>query len=372
MSIYQRIHAPLAFLVSLQWAVWAAAEEPPPMADPASREHHQLAAAYSAEHRGISLLVMIDGQIVFEDYPNRGRADRAHELASGTKSFSGVMAACAVQDGLLTWDEKAADTITEWKDDPQKNQITVRQLLNLTSGLQTGGERGRVPTYADANPKPMSFDPGARFVYGAVHYQAFGELMLRKLADKNEGPLDYLQRRVFEPIGLNYGSWRKGADGNPHLPSGAALTDREWAKFGEMVRLGGTWEGKEIVKQELLDECFKASAKNKAYGLTWWLPSAGSTRLEMFAPQVRRPLERLKTARDEPAEGSGEFKIASDLVMAAGAGDQRLYVCRSLKLVVARQATGILEALSGRESGWSDKEFLARLLVGKDSSGKEL
>lgn len=71
-------------------------------ADPGNARHHQLAASYSAEHRGISLLVMIDGKIVFEDYPNGGRANRPHELASGTKSFSGVMAACAVQDGLLS------------------------------------------------------------------------------------------------------------------------------------------------------------------------------------------------------------------------------------------------------------------------------
>lgn len=248
----------------------------------------------------------------------------------------------------------------------------MRQLLNLTSGLQTGGERGRVPTYTDAIAKPMAFDPGERFVYGAVHYQVFGELMRRKLANKNESPLEYLQRRIFEPIGLEYGSWRKGADGNPHLPSGAALTAREWAKFGELVRLGGRWEGKQVVKQELLDECFKPSEKNKGYGLTWWLPSAGTTRLEMFMPQLRRPLARLKASRDEPAEASGEFKIAPDLVMAAGAGDQRLYVCRSLKLVVVRQATGILDALSGQQSGWSDKEFLARLLVGRDASGKEL
>lgn len=49
----------------------------------------------------------------FEDYPGRGSPIRAHELASGTKSFCGVMAVAAVQDGLLSLEEPLAQTLTE-------------------------------------------------------------------------------------------------------------------------------------------------------------------------------------------------------------------------------------------------------------------
>jgi CubicO group peptidase (beta-lactamase class C family) len=47
-----------------------------------------------------------------------------HRLASGTKGLSEVLAAAAVQDGLLGWDERVADTITEGESDPQKLWIT--------------------------------------------------------------------------------------------------------------------------------------------------------------------------------------------------------------------------------------------------------
>ena len=50
------------------------------------------AAAYSAQRRGVSFLVMQGGRVVFEDYPRSSPGD-THELASGTKSFSGVLAA---------------------------------------------------------------------------------------------------------------------------------------------------------------------------------------------------------------------------------------------------------------------------------------
>ena len=51
------------------------------------------AASYSAERRGVSLVVVQRGRIIYESYPNEGGAERGWELASGTMSFTGVMAA---------------------------------------------------------------------------------------------------------------------------------------------------------------------------------------------------------------------------------------------------------------------------------------
>lgn len=331
-------------------------------AAPGNPDGFKLAAEYSAARRGISMLVMIDGKIVFEDYPPGGSADRAHELASGTKSFNGVIAAAAVQDGLFRLDDRVADTIPEWKDDPRKREITIRQLLTLTSGIQTGGEAGNVPPYADAVAMPMVSAPGEHFKYGAVAFQVFGELMRRKLEDRKENAVDYLKRRVLDPIGVRVGAWRKGRDGNPTMPSGAQLTARDWARFGEFVRLGGTWEGKEIVRKDLLEACFEGTPANPAYGLTWWL-----NRPLTMEQRLRIPMLTVST---DLTRGQ---KLPADLAMAAGAGNQRLYVSRERKLVVVRQAEGILNALAGdRSVKWSDTEFLYRLLFGTDAAGQAL
>ncbi|MBM3129505.1 MAG: serine hydrolase [Chloroflexi bacterium] len=324
-------------------------------------ENLKLAAAHSAANDGISMLVMVNGQIVFEDYPNRGGVDRPHELASGTKSFSCALAVAASADGLLTLDERVADTITEWRADPRKSKMTIRQLLSLTGGQETGDERGNVPTYAQAIQATATFEPGEKFQYGAVPFQVFGEVMRRKLESRKQSPLDYLKARVFEPIGLRVARWRHGADGNPHLPSGAFLTAREWAKYGELIRLGGTWEGKQILSASTLDECFRGTPQNPAYGLTWWLARDVSA-------DLRATIRQLAFGTDLARSITG---IPRDLVFAAGAGQQRLYVSRSANLVVVRQATGILESLAGtRRSGFSDAEFLSLLLTGQSVKSK--
>ncbi|HSG39279.1 MAG TPA: serine hydrolase [Thermoanaerobaculia bacterium] len=314
------------------------------------------AAEYSAARKGISMLVMVDGEILFEDYPNGGSPSRPSELASGTKSFSGAMAVAAAQDGLLKLDERVSRTITEWQREPRRSKITIRQLLSLTSGIEAASRAGRVPTYAAAVTTPVATAPGARFDYGAEPFQIFGELMLRKLASRGEDPLDYLKRRIFDPIGLEIGRWRRGADGNPHLPSGASLTARDWAKFGELVRRGGVWQGRRILDKALLDQCFQGTPANPAYGLTWWLN-------RNVPPALRRTIPLLQRNGLGNADLWAARGIPRDLVMAAGAGDQRLYISRERKLVVVRQADGILGALFGADSGYSDLEFLTLLLA---------
>ncbi len=82
------------------------------------------------------MLVMQNGKTVFEHYANGGGADMRCKIFSGTKSFWGIAALCAVRDGLIKLDDRVADTITEWKNDPRKSQITIRQLLNQTDGIE--------------------------------------------------------------------------------------------------------------------------------------------------------------------------------------------------------------------------------------------
>ena len=68
----------------------------------AEQQRLKLAAEYSRENRGLSVVVLKGDKIVFEEYQNGHSADRAWILASGTKSFSGVMLAAAIEDKLIS------------------------------------------------------------------------------------------------------------------------------------------------------------------------------------------------------------------------------------------------------------------------------
>jgi CubicO group peptidase (beta-lactamase class C family) len=234
--------------------------------------------------------------------------DRGHEIWSGTKSFNGLILAAAVQDGLLTLDEPVSRTLPEWRSDPAKAAVTLRQLLSLTSGLRS--TVGRAPDYAEAIAAPLAAAPGTRFQYGATPFQVFGEVMQRKLAAAGREPdvLAYLKSRILDPIDAHWSDWRRTPAGDALLPQGAVFTAREWAKFGEFVRAGGSVGGKPLVDQAAFAQLFKGSAVNPAYGLSWWLPAATNqpdvvtARLDPGRP-CRRPAGRPghRRGRRQPA-----------------------------------------------------------------------
>lgn len=295
-----------------------------------SPDAFQPAADYLRSCNGHALLVYRDGRLVFEEYLNGHHREVPHRLASGTKSFVGVLAVMAVEDGLLKLDEKVSDTLTEWQADARKSQVTIRHLLTLTSGIG-GGEVGDVPSYREAvRLAEARFPPGEKFQYGPVPFQCFGELLRRKLALRKDTVEGYLKRRLLDPIGFKPTFWRKDTDGQPHLPSGVLLTATEWAKFGLFVLNKGAWNGKQLVSEKLLAECFQGTKAHPSYGLTFWLNAA-----------EERP---------------------RDLAMAAGAGKQKLYIVPSQRLLVVQFAEAprrfqerelmrlIMEGLSRTES----------------------
>jgi CubicO group peptidase (beta-lactamase class C family) len=210
-----------------------------------SEANCKLAADYSAKNTGLALLVLHEGKIVFERYDNGHAADTPGRLASATKSFWGPAAAAMVGDGLLKFDELVCETITEWKDDPRKSKITVRHLLSLMAGLSQRPTRTD-DLYKHAVEAETVADPGAKFAYGPTALNAFGELAKRKLAAKKQSPLDYLKKRLLEPLGVKAGDWRKDRAGNAHITNGAQLTAREWLKFGQFLVQEGNWEGKPL------------------------------------------------------------------------------------------------------------------------------
>jgi CubicO group peptidase (beta-lactamase class C family) len=312
-----------------------------------AQDRLEKAASYSASKAGDALLIWQRDSLVLERYQNEFAPDKAHLLASGTKTFSGLLAWAAVADGLLALDERVAETLPAWNDDPQRSAITVRQLLHLTSGLDPGGP-ARALSFDEALKQPLVHPPGEGFRYGPAAFQAFGALLQRKLGE--EDPTSYLQRRILSPIGAEVAAWTRVDGTDPKLGGGAKMTARDWLRVGRLLLQDGQWNGKAVLPAGLRDTLATPRPASPGYGLTIWLNAAVPPNHSFFnhTPPIARP------------DGPGGMIYAdgpADLFMAAGAFNQRLYVVPSREMVVVR---------FGRpDRSFRDAELLARLLDGR-------
>jgi len=312
------------------------------------------AAKYSESRLGSGMLVMQNGRTIFEQYANGGSANKRWPIFSGTKSFWGIAALAAVREGLFRLDDLVSDTITEWKGDPRKSQITIRQLLSQTDGIE-GASRIQRPSIRDRNAMAIALaseaEPGSVFIYGPSHLQIFSELLRRKL--KGRSVISYFEAHVSNRLGLRDLKFKKDSRGNPLPATGFELTAREWARLGELVIGNGNYHRRQIVPSVLLREAFVGSQVNPAYGLTFWL--------NQEAPNGREAdMERMLDLPWQNAQWSGVCickDAPADMAVALGSHYQRLFIIPSLEAVIVRQGSG---------GNFSDARFL-RLVLGLSS-----
>ncbi len=310
------------------------------------------AAEYSAARRGMALLVIQHGKTIFEDYPNGHSAGEPHKIYSGTKAFWNLAALAAVEEGIIALDERVADTITEWRGDEGRSRITIRELLDFTSGLNAENHlhSTEVANRTDlALGVPQVAAAGGAFIYGPCSLQVFHELLRRRLAPRGETPVHFLERKVLRPLGFGPQNYKRDRAGNPLLASGFLLTARQWSRMGTLL----LHDGAPVVSPHTFAQCLRGSAANRAFALGFWnnrLAGADGARefdLEDMLEKKWQQQDWRNTCLCRAAP--------TDLVASVGSGYQRLLVFPSLELIVVRQ---------GEDAKFSDGQFL-RLLLGR-------
>ena len=295
---------------------------------------------------------MQNGHMIFERYSNGGARNGRWPIFSGTKNFWGIAALCAVRDRLIQLDDHVADTITEWKSVASKSQITVRQLLNQTDGIEAGPFLHR-ESIRDRDSLaiglPLLAAPGSRFIYGPSHFQILAELLRRKLNGRSIS--SYLEQNVTGPLDIGSLDLKKDARGIPLLASGFQLTAREWARLGELILASGSYHGRQIIPESLLHDAFIGSSANPCYGLTFWLNRQAPHAREIdIEKELDRPWQKARWM------GVCFCRIAPpDMIVGLGSGYQRLFVIPSMNAIIVRQ---------GQNSKFSDTHFL-RLVLGR-------
>jgi CubicO group peptidase (beta-lactamase class C family) len=313
------------------------------------------AASYSRKCGGQALVILQGGRTLHESYAAGIAPERTFLVMSITKNLAALAIFAARSEGLLSLDEPVARTIPEWRGDTGKSALTIRNLLDQTSGLATGYNTIYARGVRDKNKLaislPLVAKPGTRFAYAPGNYELLEEILRRKLQSRHTDPLTYLAAKILVPLGVPaVAEWRHDRKGNPFFSAGARLTARDLAKIGEFIRNRGRVWILPALPQSAFAGAFTGSAANSMYGLSFWLNAnvaragADPLSIEGTLGQSRSPEEWRRSSISNVAP--------ADLIAMVGSGGERCYIVPSRKLVIVR---------FGKGSNFSDAEFLRRL-----------
>jgi CubicO group peptidase (beta-lactamase class C family) len=228
------------------------------------------------------IIVLHKGRIVYERYFGALDAHRPHMIMSCTKSFVGTLAAILAQEGKLDPSAPVVRYVPEMKDSAYAD-ATVRQLMDMTTGIQYSEK------YADPNAEiwlyiaaggwfPVRPDyKGPRTLYDFLkslkkegeHGQAFAyktpnaELLGWVVQRVSGKPLaQLLSETIWQKIGAEEDAgFAVDGVGTPIAGGGMLVPLRDFARVGEMLRLDGKYNGKQIVPKQVIDDIRKGGDK---------------------------------------------------------------------------------------------------------------
>jgi len=295
----------LAALSGLAGCSRADSDEPPPpsaaaMAAVAARpgiSRTALAGAvdrlFADESAGETraLLVLSGGRIVAERYgAGYGPGVRLPGW-SLSKTVTGLLIGLLVADGRLRLDESVPIPAWQRPGDP-RGEITLRQLLQMRSGLRHrengspvyGSDEvrmmfldGRDNMAAYAEAQPLAAEPGRTWVYSSATSVILADLAARTLsaspepAARRQAVSDYLNARLFAPLGLRSMVAEFDPAGTLIGSSMIHATPRDWAKLGEFLRNGGSVAGAQVLPRPWVEFMTTPSPRNPGYGAQLWL-----------------------------------------------------------------------------------------------------
>ncbi|MEW7277561.1 serine hydrolase [Aquimarina sp. 2201CG1-2-11] len=243
-----------------------------------------------------STLISKKGKIVFEEYYNGKSKDSLCDVQSLTKGLMSIFVGIAIDKQYIT---DVDDPIKKYFPDEfenltnkSKETITIRHLLNQTSGLSWKGYLEHEAWKQSSNPvsfvleKNLENEPGTAYNYnsGATHLLS---VIISKAT--NMTTLEFANETLFKHLHIDLVDWKKRNDGY-YDGSGLGLKMKpgDLMKIGQLLEKNGVWEKEQLVSKKWIEKLFdideksetKWGLKNSKHGFCWYKANFEGTEIE--------------------------------------------------------------------------------------------
>jgi len=292
-----------------------------------------------------SMLLLCNGKQIFEAASPGYDIYTPHAVYSFSKTVTGLAIGMLIEDNRLSLGDYVYTFFPEYK--PQKlskrmRLLTVRHLLTMSSGVlfnETGAvvEENWVKSFLDST---MRFTPGKEFAYNSMNSYMLSAIVTRVCGRSLS---EFLQDRLWEPLGITNAFWEKCPNGIDKGGWGLYLSVIDMTKVGQMLLDGGVYHGKRIIGEDWISEATRAQIEVPQetgpynYGYHIWSHREDETfLLNGMLGQNTRVDPVHKTVLTVTAGDPGVFQDTPSLVVATKALTEMTHANRSLAAPFAR------------------------------------
>jgi len=227
-----------------------------------------------------SVVLLKNGYLISERYADGFNKDSYGTSWSMAKSFYAALILISIDKGeIKSLDQKVYDFLPYFDDD--RSVITIRQILNMSSGLEYPDHQHETMFFRKDHLKysrnvKLEKEPDTLFEYNNVNSMLLGEVL--EVATGKKADI-LLEERILNKIGIEKKTlWRDEAQ-NVLTYCCIDMSARDYAKFGQLFSNGGAWNGEQIISKELVDETFEYvwdtpnwwTDEKRGYSLHWWV-----------------------------------------------------------------------------------------------------
>jgi CubicO group peptidase (beta-lactamase class C family) len=229
-----------------------------------------------------SVVIIKNDKTIFREYYHDMTEDDLFHIQSQTKSIVAILIGIAIDEGFIkSPEQKISEFFPELLKDSSKSKISIRHLLDQTSGLQEYEWPKILQWLNDANPtefilsQPLAAQPGTKFQYNTAATHILSAILTK--ATKT-GTASYANDHLFKPLGITDYQWGRLNDGYDD-GGGVAVSMRseDMAKIGNLLLHKGTLNGRQLIPEKWINLLFskdKAKAPwglpGSVYGLCWY------------------------------------------------------------------------------------------------------
>lgn len=223
-----------------------------------------------------SFMLFRHGNVVAEGWSWPYESQRPHIMHSLTKSVTACAVGLAIDAGQFALDDRV---VSFFEDELPVNvssnleAMTVRDLLTMQAGHAesvSGSVFRPIKTswVAEFFKIPVVHAPGTQFLYSSAL-----SFMLSAIVTRTTGEAirDYLEPRMFKPLGISGLTWGASPNGISSGGNGLTWKTADSLKLGILHLYKGKWDGQQILPSSWVEEATRSQVLGGDYGYQWWV-----------------------------------------------------------------------------------------------------